>query len=419
MLQVCTQRKCKAEELDLIVSLHAFVIEGINTMPASNPRDFVADHTIDRDQRPIMSGNKMKFAIFGANVSTGQGGLTLAENMIKLGNWDEVRGLAQKADRYGIEGFIPIARWRGLTGPNRPWGRQFETFTWASGIAAVTENIQTFATCHVAFIHPLIAAKMSATVDHISGGRMGLNATAGYHQEEYKMFGLDLPEHDERYRVADEWMRIVERLWADEGDEYEFDFHGDFYDLEGIQAYPKPVQGPRPVVMSAGSSPAGQKFAFDHADILFAGLIDVQSSGEKVAPLKENAVRAGREDISLWGGVHIICKDTEREALDYVNYVVEEKGDWESAARYKQIIQSGGALSKNLDDYKGDDSVKAFMRAGLMPLVGTPEMIVDGLQKLSEAGISGVCTGMVDYDEGLDRLNEQIFPLMRSAGLRA
>ena len=128
------------------------------------PREFVADYTVERAQRPIVDGpNKFKVAIFGANVSTGQGGLNFAENTIKLGNWAEIRSLAQKADRYGVEGFIPIARWTALAGPDRPWGRQFETFTWAAGLAAVTQNIQIFATCHVPFIHPLMAAKMSAT----------------------------------------------------------------------------------------------------------------------------------------------------------------------------------------------------------------------------------------------------------------
>jgi alkanesulfonate monooxygenase SsuD/methylene tetrahydromethanopterin reductase-like flavin-dependent oxidoreductase (luciferase family) len=384
------------------------------------PREFVADHTVERSQRPIADGpNAFKVAIFGANVSTGQGGLTLADNTIKLGNWTEIQKLAQKADKYGVEGFIPIARWTGLSGPERPWGRQFETFTWAAGLAAATENIQIFATCHVPFIHPLMAAKMSATVDHISGGRMGLNAVAGYHQPEYRMFGAEIPGHDERYKLADEWMRIVERLWADEGEQFEFDFDGDYFKLQGAQAFPKPVQAPGPVVMSAGSSPAGQRFAFDHANILFAGIYDVDRAKPAVTQLRKNADEAGREDLALWAGVHIVCKDTEKEALDYVQYVVEEKGDWESAARYKQIIESGDARSINFDEFKDDESVKAFMRAGLVPLVGTPEMIVEGLQKLSDAGISGICTGLVDYNEGLDRLHEQIFPLMRSAGLRA
>ena len=390
-------------------------------------RDFVAEHTVDRSQLPIVGGdNKVKFAIFGANVTTGQGGLNFAENTIKLGNWAEIRNLAQKADRYGVEGFIPIARWRSLAGPDRPWGGQHETFTWAAGLAAATESIQIFATCHVPFMHPLMAAKMASTVDHISGGRMGLNAVAGYYEPEYRMFGLDLPEHDERYKVAEEWMTVVEKLWTHQGDAYEFDFHGNYYNLEGAQAYPQPVQSPSPVVMSAGSSPAGQAFAFKHANILFAAVPDVANSATITPKLRANADAAGREDLDLWAGVHIICKDTEKEALDYVKYV-EENADWESAVLYKEILTSGDTRSFNWtewsknssDSYKDDPFVKALVRAALIPLVGTPEMIVEGLQKLSDSGIQGVCTGLIDYDEGLDRLNEQIFPLMRSAGLRA
>lgn len=399
----------------------------LETNSTEIPREFVADHTVDRGQRPIMDGpNKFKFAIFGANVTTGQGGLNFAENTIKLGNWNEVRSLAQKADRYGVEGFIPIARWRSLAGPDRPWGRQHETFTWAAGLAAATENIQIFATCHVPFVHPLMAAKMSATVDHISGGRMGLNAVAGYYEPEYRMFGLDLPEHDERYKVAEEWMTIVEKLWTHRGDEYEFDFSGDYYNLEGAQAYPQPVQSPSPVVMSAGSSPAGQKFAFEHANILFAAVPDVSNSASITPKLRANADAAGREDLALWAGVHIVCKDTEKEAREYVEYI-EENADWESAVLYKRVLEMGDTRSfdwaewskNDSQSYKDDPFVKALVRAALVPLVGTPEMIVDGLLKLSDSGITGVCTGLVDYDEGLDRLNEQIFPLMRSAGLRA
>ncbi|MET9014915.1 LLM class flavin-dependent oxidoreductase [Streptomyces olivaceoviridis] len=386
-------------------------------------RDFVADHTVDRSQRPMIGGpNKFKVAIFGANVTTGQGGLNFAENTIKLGNWGEIQGLAQKADRYGVDGFIPIARWQGLSGPDRPWGRQFETFTWAAGLAAVTQNMQIFATCLVPFIHPVMAAKMMATVDHISGGRMGLNATSGYFMPEYHMFGVEVPEHDKRYELADEWMTIVERLWAVE-DDYQFDFDGDFFHLQGAQSWPKPVQTPGPMVMSAGSSPAGQQFAFKHANILFAAITSVEHSQAVTPKLRENANAAGREDLGLWSGVHIICKDTEKEAKAYLEYV-EEKGDYESALRYKHIVQ-GGSQGFTFDQYKAsedpkqDETIKTFFRAGLVPLVGTPEMIVDGLQKLYDTGITGICTGLVDYDEGLDRMNEQIFPLMREAGLRA
>lgn len=387
------------------------------------PRDFVADYTVERAQRPIVGDeNKFKVAIFGANVSTGQGGLTHADNMIKLGNWDEIRGLAQKADRYGVDGFIPIARWKGLTGPENPWGRQFETLTWAAGLAEATENIQVFATTHVPYIHPLFAAKMITTIDHISNGRVGLNVVAGYHGPEYKAFGIELPEHDKRYEIAEEWMSIVEQLWSDAVDE--FDFSGEYFNLEGAEAYPKPVQSPGPVVMSAGSSPAGQAFAFDHAQILFVAVPNMDHVAAGAAKLRANADGAGRPDLRLWAGTHIVCKDTEKEAKEYLDYL-EEKADWEGMVRYLNISETGSqsmdysAYKRDNADFKNDEAVRAHIRASLIPLTGTPEMIVDGMLKLSEAGIDGICTGMVDYDEGLDRLHEQIFPLMREAGLRA
>ena len=394
----------------------------VETPTSAVPRDFVADHTVQRDESPMIAGdNAFKIAIFGANVSTGQGGLNLAENTIKLGNWDEVQGLAQKADRYGVDGYIPIARWQGLAGPDRPWGRQFETFTWAAGLAAATQNIRIFATCNVQFINPVMAAKMMATIDHISGGRVGLNATAGYFKPEYDMFGVEIPEHDVRYELADEWMTIVERLWAD--DEETFDFDGEFFQLKAAQSYPKPVQAPRPMVMSAGSSPAGQQFAFKHADILFASVASVDHSADLTPKLRQKADDAGRPDMGLWAGAHIICKDTEREAREYADYVLE-KTDWESALRYREVIRTGAQSFnwdeyQNSDDYKQDETVRAFGRAALMPITGTPEMVVEELQRLQASGITGICTGLVDYDEGLDRLHEQIFPLMRDAGLRA
>lgn len=108
-------------------------------------------------------------------------------------------------------------------------------------------------------------------------------------------------------------MIIVAPLWADEGENYAFDFVGEFFHLEGVQSYPKPVQSPGPMVMSADAIPAGLKFAFDHANILFAAFPNVERSAEAVSKLRRNADGAGRRDLALWSGVHIICKDTEKK----------------------------------------------------------------------------------------------------------
>jgi dimethylsulfone monooxygenase len=245
------------------------------------------------------------------------------------------------------------------------------------------------------FINPLYAAKMIATVDHISGGRMGINATAGYFQPEYDMFGIEIPPHDVRYDLADEWMTILRRLWDDED---VFDFKGEFFDLKAAQSYPKPVQSPGPAVMSAGSSPAGQAFAFKHANILFASITHVEQSAEVAPKLRSAANGAGREDLALWIPAHIICKDTEKEANEYVEYI-NSKGDYESAAGYKHVIQSGDGRSFNWENFKEaqdptqDETIKTWFRAGLAPIVGTPEMVVESLEQLHKAGVSGIAIG--------------------------
>lgn len=379
----------------------------------------VADHTVARDASPVLAGpNKFKFGVFGANASGGMGGMTFAEGQIELGHWSEVKRLARKADAIGLEAFIPIARWKSPLGPGRTWGRQFETFTWAAGLAEATERIHIFSTCHVPFVHPIMAAKMCATVDHIGNGRMGLNVVAGYFGPEFKMFGQSLREHDDRYAVADEWLSIMKRLWADEGDVYEFDFDGQYFHLEGAESYPKPVQTPYPLVMSAGLSPAGQQFAFRHADLLFMAIQNVESAASSIAPVREEAARNGRENLGLWAMMHIVCKDTEKEALDYVRYYADEKADWDTALTLMGILTGGGVRS--LTNYKENMMLQGMVRGGsAIPVVGTPEQIVEFIERLSDAGLDGAAIAMVDYDEGLDRLGEQILPLMRSAGLRA
>jgi alkanesulfonate monooxygenase SsuD/methylene tetrahydromethanopterin reductase-like flavin-dependent oxidoreductase (luciferase family) len=388
------------------------------TAPRPETTSVPADHTVTRAERPIVAGpNRFKIAIFGANASGGMGGMTKAEGTIRLHEWGEVEALAKRADTIGLEGFIPIARWKSPGGPERTWGRQYESFTWAAGLAAVTERIQIFSTCHVPFVHPVMAAKMCATVDHISAGRMGLNVVAGYHGPEFAMFDAPLMEHDERYVAAAEWLSIMERLWADEGS-HEFSFAGEHYTVRGAESYPKPVQDPRPVIMCAGASPAGQAFAFEHADLFFMQTEGVDTAAADIRRVRAEAAAAGREDIALWAMIHIVCKDTEEEARDYVRYYVDEQGDWDLGMTLKEILVGGDCRSNA--DFRQDAIVDGIVRAGAaIKLVGSPEQIADQLGQLSEAGLDGGAIAMVDYDEGLDRLHEQVLPLVESAGLRA
>ena len=92
--------------------------------------------------------------------------------------------LARLCDEAGIEFLLPIARWKGYGGATDFEGETWETITWAGGLLAATRAITVFGTVHVALVHPVFAAKQFVTVDHMSGGRFGLNIVCGWNQDD-------------------------------------------------------------------------------------------------------------------------------------------------------------------------------------------------------------------------------------------
>jgi FMNH2-dependent dimethyl sulfone monooxygenase len=173
--------------------------------------------------------NRFKLAVFAMNVSGGLSA-TSAEGRLQGGDWGEVRRLALAAEAAGFDALIPIARWKGYGGATQWNDRSFETFTWAAGLAAITERIQVFATVQVPTVHPVRAAKEAVTVDHISGGRFGLNVVAGWNVGELKMFGHTPRSKDERYEVADEFVTFMKRIWTEDI----FDFEGRFFQSQAV-----------------------------------------------------------------------------------------------------------------------------------------------------------------------------------------
>ena len=219
----------------------------------------MADIRKSRAEIPINSASNLKLLVFGPNASCGAT-MTKVEGTVKA-EWSESREIAQLIEECGIEGIIPYVRFRGLQGETNPGGRNFETITWAAGLAEATEKIQVFTTTLMSTIHPLLMAKQMTTIDHISNGRSAINVVAGWYEPEIAMFGIEQREHDERYEYADEWMTIMRELWTTGRS----NFKGKYFQLEQAEADPLPIQDPYPLIMSAGNSPAGRAFAAKHA----------------------------------------------------------------------------------------------------------------------------------------------------------
>ena len=372
------------------------------------------DPLVEAGAAPILSSpNRFKLAMFSINIG---GGLVMSDaEGLAAATWEESVRLAGAAEDAGLEAIVPLARWRGHGGRTNPAARSFESFTWAAGIAAVTSRINVFATFHVPTVHPIMAAKMATTIDHISGGRFGLNIVAGWQPDELAMFGADKRDHDERYAVADEWTRLVKRLWSEDG---AFDFDGEYFQAPGAYSNPKPLQHPAPPIMSAGASPAGQDFAARNADMIFIAVADPAKTAESVAKIKAMARERYGKELKVFGVGHVTCADTESEARRQYDHIIHERGDWDAA---QSAITKLMANSQTID-YESAETrrlmeglIRAFFAA---PLTGTPEQVVEMMREQADAGLEGMALTWNDYDAGIVQYQEQLLPLLVQAGLR-
>lgn len=361
-----------------------------------------------RTTNPMFNDQKMKLGLFGTNCSYGLV-MSHAPSTYEV-TWEHSKEIARRADALGLEALVPIARWKGFGGTTNFNGNCYETYTWAAGMLEATEKIAVFSTSHLPTVHPIVAAKAATTNDHIGNGRFGLNLVMGWVTPEMEMFGRKQLEHDQRYAFGQEWIDYVTKLWTEPGS---FTFEGKFFNGENVEAYPKPVQGPRPALINAGNSPAGIEFSARNVDVNFASLDTLENMLAYTSTIKEKAKAEYQRQISTMTYGLVVVRDTEAEAKAAFDRVVED-GDWGAA---ENVIKIAGVESQSFDHAK--QFQERFIAGwGGYPLVGTPEQVTEQFVELSEAGMDGMIMGFVDYNEELKYFGERVMPLMVEAGIR-
>ncbi|MGO2110011.1 MAG: LLM class flavin-dependent oxidoreductase [Pseudoclavibacter sp.] len=362
-----------------------------------------------RETNPLLGDQPMKLGLFGTNCS---GGLIVSHAPTSYEiTWEHTKAIATKADQIGFEAMIPVARWKGFGGSSNFNGNCFETYTWAAGLAEATERIAIGATSHLPTVHPIVAAKMATTVDRISGGRFALNMVMGWVPPEMEMFGGEQRQHDERYEFGQEWLDYVMRLWSEQGT---FEVSGDYFNSQLNEAYPKPHQGPNPVLLNAGNSTRGIEFSAKNVDINFASLDTLENVNAYTDKVRTKARDDYQRDIDVMTYGLVVCRETEAEAKAAFQQVLDE-GDYDGAGNVIKIALSGASQSF---EHARELSERFVAGWGGYPIVGTPEQVVDGLKSLHDNGMGGMIMGLIDPVEELPIFEEQILPLMREAGLR-
>ncbi len=352
--------------------------------------------------------NGFKLGVFSANADRGLTFSTVPEAW--KAEWDDIAEACRIADRGGLDFFLPIARWRGYGGSTKVREWSFETFTWAAGLAAITERIALFMTVHVPLLHPLYAAKALATVDHISHGRAGLNIVCGWNPDEFDMFGVTLVP--DAYVQAKEWLDVIVQTY---NSDTPIDFDGKYYQLKNAVSRPASVQKPRPVTMNAAFGPPGRDFAAQNCDHLFTSFTDIEVGKGHIADIKGRAAKFNR-DIGVFTIGHVVCRPTQAEAEDYYDYYSRQHIDEEAVAYHMQ-------QKKNFSHSHEDEAFKQYKQrfsagTGSYPLVGTPEMVAGELAKFAGAGFNGAALSFVNYKNELPFFCKSVVPLLQDAGLR-
>jgi len=235
----------------------------------------------------MTQGSHVKFGIMTAQQQVGYDDISRV--------WREADAIPQLEHAWLFDHLLPIA--------GDPDGPIFEGWTLLSALAAQTQRLRVgLLVTSNRFRPPAMLAKIAATVDVVSGGRLDFGIGAGSRpshpmaRREYEAHGL--PYHDFAHSVDSlaEALTVIRRLWSETEP---FDFAGNHVQLTGAFGNPKPLQRPHPPIVTGGRSGPLLRVTAEHADMWNIPGGDIADAIERSALLDRYCVEIGREPTSI------------------------------------------------------------------------------------------------------------------------
>jgi FMN-dependent oxidoreductase (nitrilotriacetate monooxygenase family) len=393
--------------------------------------------------------------------------LAEADNALGALDPDHFVRVARTAERGHLDAFFLADS---LAPPFPPefgivWG--LDPLLLLATVASATERLGLVASVSTTFNEPYNVARALASLDHLSRGRASWNVVTSYDPDGARKFGLgELPDRDQRYRRAAEFVDVVLALWdswgedaivldrerrvyADSSQVTPVDHHGEFFDVSGALQLPGGPQG-RPVLFQAGGSPAGLDLAARYASGVFSAQHTVRGARESYDQVKGRLSAYGRDpdDLKVLPGVMLVLGDSDAEAQRRVRDVSEQVGEDTAVARFldglgidlpvaaydrpvprevRDVFARGfhnqGFDKATLDllDERPDITPRELASAGgnvHRILVGGPERVADDIERWFEAGAADGFVLMFDVlADGLERFVDQVVPILVERGL--
>jgi F420-dependent oxidoreductase-like protein len=267
---------------------------------------------------------------------------------------DSLKNLVTKAENSGFDSFWVMDHFHQIQFVGRPEEPMLEGWTIISMLAGITTKIKlgTLVT-GIIYRYPSVLAKVAATLDVLSKGRLFMGIGAGWNEQESSAYGISFPSNQERMLMLEEAIQIIRKMWTEEP---YASFNGKYYQIRNAYCNPKPIQKPSPPILVGGSGERKTlKIVAKYADAcnLFGSLETVR---KKLDILKEH------------------CKTVDRE--------------YDSILKTKLaaiIVDDSYEMVKNKvrETFRGipEEQIKEFV------IYGTPEDVSRQIQTLEEAGI--------------------------------
>ncbi|WP_315721669.1 MULTISPECIES: FMNH2-dependent alkanesulfonate monooxygenase [unclassified Bradyrhizobium] len=333
----------------------------------------------------------------GRYLGTSQGGREV--------NFNYLRQVAQAADQLGYYGVLI------------PTGRSCED-SWivASAVAPFTEKLRYLVAVRPGLQSPAVAARMTATLDRVTNGRLLVNVVTGGDPVENKGDGIFL-SHEERYKVTREFLTVYNKLLEGEA----VNFAGKHIKVEDGRLLFPPVQSPRPPLFFGGSSDAGIDVAVDTVEKYLTWGEPPVDVAAKVAKVKAVADTRGRK-LSFGIRLHVIVRETNEEAWAAADDLIKHVTDDTIASAQKIFARMDSVGQQRMSQLHGgrrdklEISPNLWAGVGLVrggagtALVGDPDTVAARIREYQDLGIDTFILSGYPHLEEAYRFAELVFP---------
>ncbi|MDB4973630.1 MAG: alkanesulfonate monooxygenase [Myxococcaceae bacterium] len=305
----------------------------------------------------------------------------------------------------------------GFSGVLLPTGRSCEdAWVVASSLVSATQKLRFLVALRPGIIAPTVAARMAATLDRLSEGRLLLNVVVGGDPDEARGDGVFLA-HDDRYRAAEEFLTIFRGVARGET----VDFEGKYLRVQGAKSLYPPVQAPHPPLWFGGSSGVAQELAAKHVDVYLTWGEPPAEVAKKVETMRALAAAQGR---TLRFGIrlHAIVRETTEQAWRAADNLIAHLSDEAIAQAQRSFARFDSEGQRRMSQLHGGRRDKLEVSPNLWAgvglarggagtaLVGDPETVAERMREYADIGIETFILSGYPHLEEAHRVGELLLP---------